>query len=141
MPTLPTIPTTDDDPFKPEMDQGTTEKCLRYWMKELQLSDWCIDVQYSPPHELDDEAAGSVIRSNPLRLAEVKLMYKADYDKEERWCPYDAEVLLVHELLHLVFWHIEGRKLSNGDLGLLERAIETLTYVLVRQRRMLLCNG
>ncbi len=81
-----------------------------------------------------EDASGVCKWTQSLALAEIELIDPIDFHKRAQ--PYDMEVVLVHELLHLHFAPIDNCK-PTDDLEeiMLERAIEHIAKALIETKR------
>lgn len=96
---------------------------LRAWQRRLRLLDWTIEAAWVPhchSHGLNDI---------DLHLKRSRI----SISEELATNLYEAEVTLVHELLHIPFEFVKCRK-KGLKLMLLEQAIETMAHSFVRLR-------
>lgn len=86
------------------MDQRLKEAAhfVEQWQDILGLASWDITVTYGDPGEMTQRGALAEVAANWEReQAEIRLLPPALID----WQSEDVEYAIVHELLHLVFWH------------------------------------
>lgn len=104
-----------------------TEKC-REWQEILGLLHWNIEVKTVQGVEINDNCGQndySFVDENAL----IRIKTIEDY---HGYFPYDAEAVLVHELLHIVF---DFSCASNNSYY--EQAISRLARILVSLKRRL----
>lgn len=122
----------------------STEELIIYtqwWQRELGIADWVIDVRLARGYELG-ASNGSCEWSLALRRGSIRVLLAGDADPNAD--PMDMEVVLVHELLHIVFanWDNYTRE-CNGNKDLtdfledvcIEQPVEQLARLLVKLRR------
>lgn len=118
----------------------TARRWVPYWRDRLGLRDWHVDVVYETLKESDGSLA-HVVPSFPDRHATIKVLNAQTEDARETWKGEDAEVVLVHELLHI---HLMSLGVSGGDYRktngvnktvLAEQVINALAQCLVDRRR------
>ena len=99
-------------------------RIVRHWTKTLRLEDWNIDIFRSKPDKSNQELHGVTKASHFQRFAQIQIFNSHMMTDEE------LEITLVHEMLHCYFpdTNVEQRMLT-------EQGVETLSQVLVQQRR------
>ena len=99
-------------------------RLVLHWKKTLRLMDWDIDIFRSSPEVSNTELHGVTKASHFQRFAQIQIFNSHMMTDEE------LEVTLVHELLHCYFPD------TNPEMRMLvEQGVETLSQVLVQQRR------
>lgn len=117
------------------MNEKELKKLLKYWQKELKISDWKIHFRFMDGMKYDGVA---YCKGNPLHRSAVIEIQRPEnridlspYDGEEVYNFY-TEIALVHELLHLIIQpHRTGKKMTEEESFLLESSINLLDHVLV----------
>ncbi|MBU2701135.1 hypothetical protein Ga0466249_002249 [Sporomusaceae bacterium BoRhaA] len=107
----------------------------RKWQERLRLQHW--DVVLSIVRQSDADMSGNLGSCRctlSTALSIIKLLDPVDYVND--YYPYDMEMVLVHELLHLHFCPFDDC-LDSNDLKdiMLERAIEHIARALVETKR------
>jgi hypothetical protein len=101
-----------------------------WWQGLLRLADWEVVVEWGGTREMGEDL-GRVDHRLADKQAVVRILEPGGFPVSamDRW-PYDPEVYLVHELLHLHFTACDCRE-SLAE----EQAISALSRGLVRLRR------
>ena len=116
-----------------------------YWQKSLNLGEWRIFAKFVPYSELckssKSSCSGDVNWMHEQRFANIRIVRAEDREQlnSSAYFAYDAEAILVHELLHLKFvdWESASIESPGYHIGVQEeRAINDLAGALVRLRRM-----
>ena len=116
-----------------ENDNREIMDLLKKWQKILKLEHWEIILKIvrrseleCPIHDYGNVSFGPTMERAVLKLCRV--------DDIQEDFPYDLEIVLVHELLHLIFgcWV----ELTETQDGLMERAIERIAITLVSLERL-----
>tara|TARA_R110002012_G_scaffold179980_4_gene345842 strand:- start:700 stop:1062 length:363 start_codon:yes stop_codon:yes gene_type:complete len=103
---------------------------LRYWQRQLGLEVWKIDVAYVMPHEIQCGYGSNTYDTNH-RTAVVRILDPAYADMFQAPAPaYDAENVLVHELLHLLLIPVVDID-GEPDNTSVEQLINLLAEVLI----------
>lgn len=95
-----------------------------YWSKLLQVSDWFISVGICSAEEMGKGVNGTNEISFPTNECVIRLVNPSEYSD---WGNYDMELVLVHELLHLVINPHTGKVSDSYE----ERAINQIARALV----------
>ncbi|WP_295356818.1 hypothetical protein [uncultured Succiniclasticum sp.] len=104
------------------------------WQERLHLQEWNINVNILPKNRMDSEDTdGEIWHSIESVDAAINLLDPAD--ARGRQCPYDMEVVLVHELLHTLFLPFAPEDENSLKHKFMERAIERIAHVLVEMKR------
>ena len=110
------------------MTEATLREHLAYWQGQLGLAAWTVEVVPTRRWEMPvPGTAGCCTRTICDMTATVYLL-----DERDRPDGYDAEQVLVHELLH-VYHHVADTT-SAVDM-LVEQGVEMTARALVRLRR------
>lgn len=110
------------------------------WQKVLRLQHWDVALEIARRGDLElANCTGTCRPTQPTALAIIKLLDPIDYENDI--FPYDMELVLVHELLHLHFCPFDDCTDVN-DLKdiMLERAIEHIARALVETKRLSIKN-
>lgn len=107
------------------------QELLEYWQGELRLRDWDITARFARVQEMIDVFhLGGIDYQSTFGRASVKIISHDDYD-HSGLIPYDAEVTLVHELLHLHTFRFAPNNTNKDE----ELALNVLASALVRLKR------
>lgn len=112
---------------------------IEYWKPKLGIYDWAIDLTVKKQINVHDEAMASSHWALSRRQAWLELS-RSDSRSENQMAD-DQEMILVHELLHVVFaaWHDSSRpRLGTNDVEYdvcCEQPIDQLAETLVLMRR------
>lgn len=110
-------------------------EAVDYWATLLSLGGWEIDVSVIKAEEMPDGAEGACSTYPKLNYARIQLISPDDYPTLRSPWPYDMELTLVHELLHVVHWTDDTDEDSGLRNTLHERAVETTAQALVALKR------
>lgn len=106
----------------PIMEFKTLEdakKSLAEWKERLCLHDWTIKVCLCEPHEFVDQTCdGECDYSLLMETAKIRILKPEYYG--DRLLKYCAELILVHELLHLSWGHLDT---NNEGFNRLQHSI------------------
>ena len=103
---------------------------LRYWQRRLGLDVWKIEVEYVLPHEVQN-AYGSNTYDNNHRTSLVRIVDPEFASMFQPPAPaYDAENVMVHELLHLLLIPLVDSE-GEPDAASVEQIINLLTEVII----------
>lgn len=112
---------------------------MTYWVAELRISDWSIDVEIQPSHRMDD-CSGLCRFNYANRHATIQLIDPKN--TPDAYAPLDMEQIIVHELLHVVFCALhewtrsETSPMSSFDRKTIEeQPIDSMAWTLVNMRR------
>lgn len=114
------------------------------WQGYLRMVDWCVEVRLTPQSELQSHTAmGECEIKRQLKQALIKIVTKEEYLRDgQKFCPqtYDAELTLVHELLHIQFDCVSPYNKKSFDprslrVAEFESAIELTAQALVVLKR------
>lgn len=111
------------------MDTATLETLCVTWQKILRLQDWSITVRLVERSELPDASGHADFLANNKR-ALIKVIKEEKYDEDICMEPYDGELILVHEMLHIQFNDVD----KEGSPAY-EAAIDLTASALVALRR------
>lgn len=124
---------------------GTLEdKCkdaLKYWQKELKLSDWEFRLSFDNADILVDKQLGACYKEANMKRALIVLNTKIIKSKDiEAWLSgaNDIEATLVHELLHCVI-HSMDDNVEDSEMWAAEREviINTIALALLKGHRVI----
>lgn len=113
--------------------QGKLNKLLKVWQKRLKLQDWTVNLKVCRGDEFSDTNTwGTCWVHNTKKFANIRVLDAVALENE----PTSQEVILVHELLHIL---LPARNLgldAKGDLAdlratLFEEAVDSLSFTLV----------
>ena len=112
-----------------------TEAQLRHmcrrWQKRLRLQDWHADVRVLRLSEMDEESGcGQSFVREQCKDSSIGIVDPRDY-KSDASFPYDMEVTLVHELIHLHLMPFEPASRRETEHAAFEAAIDCLAEALV----------
>jgi len=103
---------------------------LRYWQRQLGLEVWKIEVEYVLPHEVQN-GYGSNTYDNNHRTSLVRIVDPEFCSMFQPPAPaYNAENVLVHELLHLLLIPLVDSE-GEPDTTSVEQLINLLTEVII----------
>ena len=106
---------------------------LTFWKNELPLKDW--DIQVSIRRYADMEGNHGLVNVTEVkRCAFIRLLDPREADPDEMQ-PYDIEVALVHELLHVCFAPFMRADISEHEDVTQEQSIHAMSLALVAMRR------
>lgn len=111
------------------MDTATLESLCVTWQRILRLQDWSITVKQVERAELPDASGHADFLPNNKR-AIIKIIKEEKYDEEACMEPYDGELILVHELLHVQYCEVD-----KENSPAYEAAIDLTASALVALRR------
>lgn len=104
---------------------------IEFWQEELRIRDWRISFEIITDPEFD---AYAKVRSVPtIGASHIKLLEPSLVPEDWEGCK-DLEVTVVHELLHIRFYHCIPEPEKGLDVHE-ELAIETVAIALVANRR------
>lgn len=110
------------------MDLAELQELCRSYQRLLRLQDWRITVQFMEEDEADVVGCSDYLV--PGKLAIIKIIKEENYNFD-RWLePYDPELILAHELGHILFYPVD----REGCLEF-EFALEATAEALVKLRR------
>lgn len=115
------------------LTQEQLEERLVYWQKVLRLQDWDIRIRLCRRWELPGEHLDGNCRYHlDSKTAQISILCSDDY--EPGWRPYDAERILLHELIHL---HLIPLNISNDapEAVAEEQAVNLLACAFVKLDR------
>ncbi len=120
-------------------DQILKATC-REWQRVLRLQDWDVHVRFASLKEMLKGSGASTISGLTdirwgLKTAVVQVVREEDWDRDEAE-PYDAELILLHELLHVHLWAWEPpNNENNTEYICLEQGIELIAKTLLEFKR------
>ena len=106
-------------------------RLLDFWQRELRLQDWDIVVKLKPLSEMPD-CRGETKYQLLKKQAIICLLDPNEGDGNTDF-PYDAEITLVHELLHLHF--VDGSQTPEECPVVFEQGITAVSESLVKLKR------
>jgi len=111
-------------------DQGLT-RLLRQWQSRLRLRDWDITVKFAAREDIS--ADGMTCMSPGLRTASIQICQPEQAKRPLGGQEWNTEQVLVHELLHLCFPHVQPPEgsVENAEF---ESGIDRVAWALVRTR-------
>ena len=111
-----------------------TKGLLEEWQHRLRLDDWKIVVKYDCPLTgfVLKDCCGETEWQEVNKCAVIRIMSEKDYG--DRIIPYDAERILVHELLHCKLCNIQETE-NETQNRIVYTYIEDLARALVEAKR------
>lgn len=107
---------------------------LKEWQHRLCLDDWHIVLSdnCSPSDMVLKEVSGETEWDEVNKCAVIRIIDKKDYG--DRILPFDKEKILVHELLHIKLWLIQG---SDNEVQnrYIHHLIDEMACALVNAKR------
>lgn len=85
-----------------ELTQERLESLLIEWQKVLRLQDWDFYVRIKRLRDMEGEHQGEFHPTLTKKEALIRLLDPVDYPPDVVY-PYDAELTLVHEMVHAHF--------------------------------------
>lgn len=117
-----------------EIQLQELQKLCAEWQKRLHLQAWNIDVNILPKNKMDlEDTDGEIWHSIESVDATINLLDPGDARRTQ--CPYDMEMVLVHELLHTLFLPFAPEDEKQLQHKFMERAIDHIAHVLVEMKR------
>lgn len=107
------------------------------WQRRLRITDWRIGVKLAHWYEMDHgENVGMCEIWSPHKRALVRIIHESEYESVVPlaiW-PYDPELILVHELLHIVMeaFTVDAK---SPEFVEFERAINLISGALVSAKQ------
>ena len=110
------------------------DKLLKEWKQRLGLDDWKIVVRWDCPQTefVLSDVCGESEYDETNKSAVIRIMPEKDYGS--RILPYDAERILVHELLHCKLCFIQQTE-NETQNRIVHSYIEDLARALVDAKR------
>lgn len=107
-------------------------QCLSYWKKQLRLKDW--DIKLHIDVDIDEDVTGKVMFCTAHKAAIIYINKPENYGAGI--IKYDAEVTLVHELMHCKFALLDDTMEDEAlDFAYYHSCIEDLARALVMSKR------
>jgi hypothetical protein len=131
----------DTRPFAERWTHELLVDLATEWQEVLKLADWTVDVTILPQVEIGDNF-GLLMKLVPQKqYALVELLDPEDYEPDPDLIePYDPEVTIVHELLHIytsrIFRDPLHRPAAQDTVA--EQLAHHLSHALVSQKRAIL---
>lgn len=119
--------------------ESDVKSATMYWQRTLRLMDWDVIVKYASPGEfVNERVLGECWRNSPRKHAKILLLNPIYYEGDEKynWMPYDVEATIVHELIHLHAWFLEGEA-GTIELKIEEQMVECLATAFVSLYRVI----
>lgn len=115
--------------------QELQELCS-FWQKKLRLQDWKIVVKIARHNQIDFESWARVEYCRSHKQATIYILDPTDdiYHRMVEEFPYDPEVSLVHELLHLHFESYDPPA-NSEEFMQLEIGLNLISEALVQLRK------
>lgn len=102
------------------------------WQQRLRLSEWDVNVQFKPCRDMPSTSHfGSVEWDTCHKHANILLVLPGEEPKDAMR-PYDPEITLVHELLHLLFAPFDVFEYGSDKKDAMEFAINAIAGSLVK---------
>lgn len=115
------------------MKRRELQKLVDYWQSVLRLNDWNIKAEFVDNKDMmAPNAQGACGYSLKEKRAVIHVRTERDHNQQP--FEYDAEQILVHELLHCHFAGIEPDENTLQEV-VLEQGIDLIAEALVRLRR------
>jgi hypothetical protein len=113
--------------------QQELDALVAEWQARLRLRDWIVEIEVVRGRDMSrEECAGELWVSENLRCATISLRDELDYDESSR--PFDPEMVIVHELLHL-YTRPFGLPREGPKHIAEEQMIEAVSQALVKAKR------
>lgn len=111
-----------------------TKGLLEEWQHRLGLDDWQIFIRWDCPSSefVLKDVCGESEFDETNKSALIRILSVGDYG--DRIIPYDAERILVHELLHCKLCYIQGTE-NETQNRIVHSYIEDLARALVDAKR------
>lgn len=111
---------------------------MRFWQRRLYLNDW--EIVLKLVDDMPENTQGNANWSLSNEQAIIKIITLAGFKKLQTPFPYQPEVILVHELLHLHFAPLQVPAMDDEDKAdprsiAQERAIDHIAKALVYTRQ------
>lgn len=116
------------------MTDEQLKQCCEVWQRRLRLRDWRIDVRFGDNTELDgNEGTCKAFRDD--RLAIIRVIKQEAFDQTDDYYKafgdtFDAERILIHEMLHIPFEGIFNVEAEKHEDVAQEQAINAVTNAL-----------
>ncbi len=117
-------------------DNALLTELVRFWQGELALRDWHIVAAIKPRLEMGKENNADVAVTENRSCAFIRLIHPADSDPTEME-PYDMEIALVHEMLHVRLYPFLGYAAGSVRDVAQEQTVHQTSVTLVRKEREL----
>lgn len=112
----------------------TLATALLYWQDRLALRDWSIQAVIVRQSELPEATLGCCMVSENQRAAKISLLCEQDAEGQDFWTPYQWELTLIHEMLHI---HLHGldpdHEWGRGRQIVMEQAINAISEALYEE--------
>ncbi len=122
-------------PETPDLPHAQAGKLFAMWIHRLRLNDWDIRWRVVRRDELPTDRAGCCDSLAMKKIANIRVLHPDEGDSA--WLdPYDIELTIVHELLHLHFapWALLFEEGDQANL-FLEQTVHTLSSTLIAADR------
>lgn len=106
------------------------QKCAE-WQKIMGLQDWYVKAFVMRNRDMSaSDKQGECEWNMPNKTAVIRLLDPIDRD-QDIFIPYDMEITLVHELMHLHMCPFDNFSDSTLECKMLEQAVEATAHALV----------
>jgi len=110
-------------PIEVILSEANLKVRQKMWQDILELSDWDIRVRLANMGELhkpQDEPWGTCIAENYLKRVEILIVREEQF---KGLPPFDMELALVHELLHLIVPNIDNERVEETCVWSLAKSL------------------
>lgn len=104
--------------------QNDLQAIIAHWKPLLGLHSWDIRAEYAPRHEIEAAATGNI--KAHMERAAIKVQRDCDRDGDGE----DAELDLLHELVHIRLWAIDPDEADPVTHKCREAAVEWIARAL-----------
>lgn len=117
------------------MDNQQLQSLCQEWQKTLRLAEWDIKVEFAPAKEMPSfNHFGFVRWETAEKAADIKIVFEEDATRIALR-PYDAELILVHELLHILWSALDRWQQGSMEEDHQEFAINATAGALIKLKR------
>ncbi|MCR5336500.1 MAG: hypothetical protein K6E42_08110 [Synergistes sp.] len=116
----------------------TLEEICKEWAPRLGLGHWEISIRWADEKDIEEMgpwADAHVKYKFCVERAAIRVKKEEDCKPIDASDSYDAEELIVHELLHLVFAHFPDGEPDELKTDLFDTGIDRIAKALVRLKR------
>ncbi len=113
-------------------------RIITEWQIRLRLLDWDIEGRIVRAHELGDGNVGDVDTQEKKAWARVRVLHPADLDGQDLFLPDQAadwELVVVHELVHVLLHAALAADINVQQKQAEERAVHAIARALVQLHR------
>jgi hypothetical protein len=103
---------------------------LSVWQERLQLQDWRVSIELSPPERLRSATLGNIRWDPRKKTATIRVLHPGHYKKPFHLALEDMEFTVVHELIHLTLSTLRAGQAGSTEE---ERAINQIASALLQR--------